>query len=76
MTEFFILLFHLQKNTYYQTYICISESNKAYFVSTNVKNIKDITYYLNDFIYNKSDGYYGYGSNNNIWVSRLDRTYG
>lgn len=66
----------MQENAGYKTYICISESNKAYLVLTNVKNIssKDITYYLNDFIYNKSDGYYGYGSNH-IWV-RLDRTYG
>lgn len=76
MTEFFILLSHLQKDAYYKTYICISESNKAYIVISNIQNIsrKDITYYLNDFISNISDGYYGYGSNH-IWIRR-DYIYG
>lgn len=74
MTEFFILRF--KHTVYYKTYFCLSESNQVYIVISNMQNIsgKDITYYLNDFIYNKSDGYYGYGSNH-TWV-RLDRVYG
>lgn len=74
MTDFFILQF--KDTAYYKTYFCLSESNKVYIVISNINNLssKDIIYYLNDFIYNKSNGYYGYGLNY-IWI-RLDHVYG